>query len=159
MIITPDTDIRLLKMPLTIDYNNQLTFVSLDSQLNYFYGLPNLQLDDATYLRKDGVIRFNRSFDEIIGYNYVMYKNESYGDKWFFAFITGMQYKANKTTDIYIQTDVYQTWQFEMDFKPSFVEREMINTNDDVPRCFSYRRRTRNSVNINLHNIHIMAIY
>lgn len=134
MVIAPQTEIRLLKMPLTIDNKNQLTFPNLQSQINYFLGLPTLILDDATYLRKDGVIRFNAKYDDIIQYNYVMYKNESYSNKWFFAFITNMIYKSNETTDVAIETDVYQTWQFDMIFKNSFVERDMLYVEEDLPR-------------------------
>lgn len=63
-----------------------------------------------------------------------MYLNENYTDKWFYAFITKMEYDNDFNTKIYISTDVFQTWQFDLDFKESFVEREMININEDVPR-------------------------
>ena len=36
-------------------------------------------------------------------------------------------------TNISITTDVFQTWQFDLNFKQCFVEREMINVADDVP--------------------------
>lgn len=135
MVISPQTEIRLVKVPLTLDNKNQITFNNLQSQLDYFLNLPYLTLDDATYLRKEGVLRFDKSFDTCINYNYVMYKNSSYSNKWFFAFITGMEYRANEVTYIKIETDVFQTWQFEMVFKPSFVERDMLYVEDDVPRC------------------------
>lgn len=133
MVIIPQTKIRLLKVPLTLDNKNQLTFTNKDVQYNYFNSLPKLIEDNATYLRKDGVIRFNANFDDILQYNYVMYQNESYSDKWFYAFITGMEYKGNDVTFISIETDVWQTWQFDVIFKQSFVEREMINVEDDKP--------------------------
>lgn len=67
-------------------------------------------------------------------YNYVMYQNSNYSDKWFYAFIVNMRYENDSTTYITIATDVWQTWQFDLTFKPSFVEREMINVSEDVPR-------------------------
>lgn len=63
-----------------------------------------------------------------------MYQNENYSDKWFYAFITNMRYVNNSMTEISIITDVWQTWQFELEFKESFVEREMINVSEDIPR-------------------------
>ena len=63
-----------------------------------------------------------------------MYQNESYSDKWFYAFITKMEYVNNGMTRIEIITDVWQTWQFDIEFKESFIEREMINVSDDTPR-------------------------
>lgn len=63
-----------------------------------------------------------------------MYQNANYGDKWFYAFIVNMRYITDYTTEIEILTDAFQTWQFDIIFKQSFVEREMINVADDVPR-------------------------
>ena len=44
-----------------------------------------------------------------------------------------MRYVNDNRTDISIQTDVWQTWQFDLHFEDSFVEREMINVTDDIP--------------------------
>lgn len=55
-----------------------------------------------------------------------MYQNENYGNKWFYAFITNMEYDNDYMTNISIETDVYQTWQFDIIFKKSFVEREHV---------------------------------
>lgn len=63
-----------------------------------------------------------------------MYQNTHYSNKWFYAFILGMEYINDNTTRIQIATDVFQTWQFDVTYKSSFVEREMIGPNSDVPR-------------------------
>ena len=133
MAITPNTDIRIIKVPLSIDNKNQITFASKQAQEEYFKSLPFIEMDNCTYQRKDSVIRFNAHIDDIIEYNYVMYKNNNYSDKYFYAFITGMEYVNNNTTFIYITTDVFQTWQFDFTFKESFIEREMIAVADDLP--------------------------
>lgn len=73
-------------------------------------------------------------FDDLIGYNYVMYQNTHYSNKWFYAFILKMEYVNDNMTRIVITTDPFQTWQFDITFMQSFVEREMIATNSDVPR-------------------------
>lgn len=133
MVIAPQTDIIILKVPLTLDNKNQITFSNKEAQYNYFYNLPKLEYENCTYQRKDDVIRFEGNFEQLISYNYCMYKNKAYGNKWFYAFIVGMKYKGNSTTYIKIKTDVYQTWQFDLVFKSSFVEREMINVSEDIP--------------------------
>ena len=133
MAITPNTDIRIIKVPLSIDNKNQITFSSKQSQEEYFKSLPYIEMDNCTYQRKDSIIRFNDHIDDIIEYNYVMYKNNNYSDKYFYAFITAMEYVNNNTTFIYITTDVFQTWQFDFIFKESFIEREMIAVSEDVP--------------------------
>ena len=126
-VITPQTDVYLLKVPLEIDDINQLTFANATAQFNYFNSLPKLAVDDFTYQRKDGTIRFGANFDDIIGYNYVMYRNDAYSSKWFYAFITGMEYMNDNATAISIKTDVWQTWCFDLTFKRVFVEREHVN--------------------------------
>lgn len=66
-----------------------------------------------------------------------MYQNTSFSNKWFYAFVVNMRFSSGSMTEITIVTDVWQTWQFELHFMPSFIEREMINPVDDVPRCKS----------------------
>lgn len=135
MAITPQTVLRLLKVPLAIDNKNQITFENEQAQRNYFLSLPHLEIDDISYQRKDSVINFPEHIDNLMEYNYVMYLNENYTNKWFYAFITNMEYDSGGNTKIYIVTDVFQTWQFNLNFKQSFIEREMVAVNEDVPRC------------------------
>lgn len=127
MVITPQTDVYLLKVPLEIDEVNQLTFANKTTQFNYFNSLPKLPADNFTYQRKDEVIRFPAHFDDLINYNYVMYRNEAYSNKWFYAFITGMSYLNDNVTAISIKTDVFQTWQFDLTYHSMFIEREHVN--------------------------------
>lgn len=62
MAITPDTTIRLIKTPLSIDNKNQLTFANAEAQFNYFQSLPHIEEDNCSYQRKSNVIRFPRSY-------------------------------------------------------------------------------------------------
>ena len=98
--------------------------------------MPSIELDNATYQRKDGFIRFKGNFEDLIGYNYCMYKNEDFSNKWFFAFISDMKYQNPNLTYIYLETDVFQTWQFDFIFKKSFVSREMVNIAEDIAGNF-----------------------
>ena len=137
MVVTPNTNITLLKTPFELDSLNQLTFSSKQAQYNYFNSLPKLSYDNATYQRKDGVIAFPTSptgvtYEDLIQYNYCMYQNESYDDKWFYAYITKVTYDNNGMSYIEIETDVFQTWQFDITYKPSFIDREMLAKSDDI---------------------------
>ena len=130
--ITPDTQIRLLKVDLSMDESNELTFSNKSAQTDYFLSLTHdTEQDNCTYMRKDGVIRYPKHIDSILKYNYVMYKNNHYSNKWFYAFITNMEYANDGMTNISIKTDVFQTWQFDINYKSCFVEREHVN-NDTV---------------------------
>ena len=136
MIVVPDSDIILIKSPLKLDTNNQITFSNATDQYNYFYSLPKLEYDGCTYQRKDGVIRFDTDkeenpnaprFEDLLEYNYCMYKNDSYKDKWFYAFITDIKYINDGMTELTIDTDVFQSWQFNITYMNSFIEREHVS--------------------------------
>ena len=129
-MIAPNTDIYLIKTPIEIDESNQLTFNNVEEQADYFMHLPKLYLENATYQRKDNVIRYPNddvTFDELLKYNYCCYRNDSYSDRIFYAFIKGMKYVNDGMTEITIETDVFQTWQFEIQYRSSFIEREHVN--------------------------------
>lgn len=132
MAVTPNTVLRLIKNPLTLDNKNQLTFSNKTAQENYFKSLPYTEITEISYQRRNSVIYFPAHIDDLLNYNYCMYQNTNYSDKWFYAFITDMKYVNDYNTEISIVTDVFQTWQFDLDFKNSFVEREMINVSNDV---------------------------
>lgn len=125
-VITPQTDLILLKCPLEVDQQNQLTFANATGQYNYFNSLPKLVVSNFTYQREDSTVKFPAQVDSIRSYNYCMYRNTAYSNKWFYAFITGIRYVNDQMTELKLKTDVWQTWQFDITLKPSFVEREHV---------------------------------
>lgn len=136
MIVVPDSDIILIKSPLKLDNYNQMTFTNTTSQYNYFISLPHLEYDGCTYVRKDGVIRYDTDkevnpnaprFEDLLQYNYCMYKNDSYKDKWFYAFVTDIKYINDGMSEVTIETDTFQTWQFDLNYMNSFIEREHVD--------------------------------
>lgn len=128
MVIAPSTKVKLLVCPLDKDNLHQFDFISEEAQTNYFNSLTSLDFDNFTYQRKDNVIRVPVNIDLLYNYNYVMYQNPTYyPDKWFYAFITRKEYLNDNTTLLYIKQDSFQTWQFNIEIKKSFVEREHVN--------------------------------
>ena len=133
-MVVPTSNIILLKNPIEIDYMNELTFSSKQAQYNYFHSLPKLECDNATYQRKEGVIRFptdpdmiETTYDDLLEYNYCMYQNDKWSNKWFYAFIKDITFDNPGLSYITIETDVWQTWCFDITFKNSFIEREHVN--------------------------------
>lgn len=113
-----------------MDNLHQLNFANATTQFNYFNSLPkklSIDEDDYSYIRQDSVLRIGAHIDSLLDYNYVMYRNENYSNKWFYAFITDMEYLNDNCTAVTIKTDVWQTWQHELTFKKCFVEREHVN--------------------------------
>lgn len=131
MAISPSTDLYLLKLPIELNDENQLTFANATAQAAYFLSLDKIGETDFTYQRRESAIRYPAHIDSIIQYNYVMYKNENYTNKWFYARIMNMEYINDGMTLISIEEDPFQTWQFDLGYTQCFVEREHVN--DDTP--------------------------
>ena len=129
--VTPQGQIYLCKTPLENDYKNQLTFVNASLQEQYFNSTIQKSFDNYTYIKKDNVIKVNANIDEIITCNYLFYRNVGFTNKIYYCFITNMEYVNENVTAITFETDVYQTWQFQLQYKKCFIEREHVN-NDDI---------------------------
>lgn len=131
MAFSPLTEVRLLTaVPLDNTYTDTLTFNSLTSQANYFMGKQKAVAQNLTYQREEMYVRYPADYDSIIDCNYLMYKNVAMSNKYFYAFITRMEYKGEGNTWIYFEIDAYQTYMFDLQIKQCFVERE--HTNNDA---------------------------
>ena len=127
MTITPNGSVYLCKTKLENDYKNQLTFSDLNSQLTYFNSTIYRTFNDYTYIKKDNSIKVGVNIDDIISCNYLFYRNNGFTNKYYFCFITDMEYINENCTLITFETDCFQTWYFEIDYKTCFVEREHVN--------------------------------
>lgn len=127
--VTPQTSIVLCTVPWEEDYKNQRTFTNATAQASYFSGLSKKQIlgTDFTYQRKDGYLTVAVDIESIRKYNYVYYTNTGYSNKIFYAFITDMQYVSSNSTRLKIETDVFQTWQFDLVYNKCFIEREHVS--------------------------------
>lgn len=122
-VFTPSTQVILCSVPLEKDQKNQLDFASATAQYNYFYGTRQFTYTNFTYQRKDNTLRVPAEFDTLYKCNYVMYQNANFGTKWFYAFIDSMEYINQNCTALHLKTDVFQTWQFAWQLRPSMIER------------------------------------
>lgn len=134
MVIVPNSKIKLIKNPLKLDSNNEIMFNNATDQYNYFNSLPKLEFDELTYVRKDGVLRIETdeegnglTYEDLLEYNFCMYQNTHFDNKWFYAFITDITWSNPSLTEIKIETAYFQTWQFDLVYKDSFIEREHVN--------------------------------
>lgn len=120
------TKVYLLSVNLDKDYSHTLYFDNVADQTDFFEQHAHKEYTDFSYQRKEGIIRIPDHIDNLLflGCNYVMYQNETFPDKWFYAFIESMEYINDGRTDVKIRTDCIQTWMFDITVKSSFVERE-----------------------------------
>lgn len=131
MYIAPNSTIHILRnVPLDNTYQNTIHFNSSTAQASYFQGLAKYTVNNYTYQRNERALRVGILADILYDCNYIMYKNTAYGNKWFYAFITRVEYVNDNASNVYFEIDVMQTWYFNYTVLPSFVEREHSVTDD-----------------------------
>lgn len=129
--LTPLTNIRILaNVPLDSSYTDTLTFSGVSAQINYFQGKTKYTVPAATPVRMQDVIRVPYVADLLYDCNYIMFQNANFGNKWFYAFITKIDYKDPNRSDISFELDVMQTWYFDYTLQKCLVEREHVDSDE-----------------------------
>ena len=130
MYVEPNSRFILLKgCPLDNTYTHTIWFEDKTAQFDYFYSLKKHDLTKQSYQRYDkGIMSVEIPADRLYDCNYLMFQNTAYGNKWFYAFILGVEYTNNKVSKVTYQIDVMQTWYFDYTMKHCFVEREHSKT-------------------------------
>ena len=124
------SQVYLLSVPLEDDMKNTLYFANATSQHNYFANNIGRTYTNVSYQSETKTFRCPDQIDTVRQYNYLMWQNSAYSNKWFYAFIKSMTYVSDGYTDVVFEVDPLQTWMFDITIRPSFVERE--HTNDDT---------------------------
>ena len=133
MYIFPDGRIYCLQnVPLNPNSEDTFLFTgandteAYNNQFNYFYSKRNSSLDmlAQSYTRVgDGIIRAPGKADDYYAVNYIMFQNHAHGNKWFYAFITKIEYVNEGTTRLYFSIDPIQTYLYNYHTTECFVER------------------------------------
>lgn len=144
MNISPNTKLIICQdVPLDPSYEHTIHFgyareyQHLADQYNYFYSKRKYVFQPTTYQRvNSNKIRVQMIADNLYNCNYMMFQNTNFrtdtvhytGDKWFYAFITKVEYINNAVTEITYELDVIQTWMFDFLLTWSYVERQHSST-------------------------------
>lgn len=119
------TNVRLLSgVPFDNTYAHTKSHADLASQVSYFSSFNKRSGSTYSYQRAENVFRADYSLDSLLDVNYLMYQNTDFGNKWFYAFVTQLEWKSVGTTFVHFEIDVLQTWWFNFNFKQSYVVRE-----------------------------------
>ena len=144
MYIEPNTSIKILNnVPLDNTYDHTIYFADRNAQTNYFTSKAKYHIDRSTYQRVNkGSLKVGLPADNLYDCNYLMFLNAGFGSKWFYAFITSVEYINDDTTLITYQIDDMQTWFFDFELEQCFVEREHSVTDrigeNTVPETIGY---------------------
>lgn len=130
-MIVPNSEVYILKnVPLEPSFDHTVWFDSPEQQATAFttYALA-FYFNKVSYQRYPRpYITLDKTADELYNCNYMMFRNTAYGTKWFYAFITQIEYISNTTSRIYYTIDPMQTYLFDVNVGECFVEREHAMT-------------------------------
>ena len=115
----------LTGIPLDNSYRNSIWFANEGAQATYFLNHRKAPLEhfDCMYHRESEELRVNAPIQDCLDVNYVMWRNHAYSTKWFYAFVTECRYINANCTGLKIELDVLQTWYFDYQLLPCFIER------------------------------------
>lgn len=127
----PKTEVYFLNVPFGKDYKHVVDFPTHKARMDALTALSDKHVTAVNIVRKDTEIVIDGVLQNMERYNYVMYKNASLSNKWWYAFITGIDYQADHLTKVKIKTDVWQSYLYERKIYKSLVERTHIPVNED----------------------------
>lgn len=124
--VAPNSDLWLCRgVPLDSDYHFSYRPASASAQQTAILAYKAYTLTNQSYIRHtNNTIRVAISPDNALGCNYMAFRNTSFGNKMFYAFITDVEYINNETSLITYSIDVLQTYFFDVNILPSYIERE-----------------------------------
>lgn len=134
--VVPNSTVVLLKnISLTPTYENTVAYENATAQYNDMYAHKLGQWDRCTYVGKNkqqGTIRLESTQGLLMQQaTYMMFKNTSYEDKWFYAFVTDVTWVNNVTWEVSFILDVMQTYYFDFTYEKCLIERQHV-TDDSI---------------------------
>lgn len=134
--VEPNGDIYLIRCDLDPSYENTYRWAAENTAADrdYFFiedthSVERLHLTDYSYIRKlRNVIKVELGIGTVSTYNYMAFRNTDFMGKWFYAFITDVEYVNNNTSQIYFELDVIQTYYTNAVFNDCLIERQHSET-------------------------------
>lgn len=129
---TPNTTIYICSgVRLDNRYEHTIYFDSHNAQRAYFNTKKAKVLTGYTYTRKSWPLQVQATMEEARKWSYLFFRNDT-TSKYYFYFITNIEYKNDSTVELTLELDVIQTYMFGKDdgiqLLDCFVERQHTPT-------------------------------
>ncbi len=123
---SPSGKILFGSVPWDNGYTSVRLYTSLDSQYNDIVSRMVLSSSDYAYIGRNRRLKVSLAADRLYHCNYCMYRNDSLTDGYIYCFITDVKYINDNTSEIELETDVFNTYLYSVDWQipPCFIERE-----------------------------------
>lgn len=88
--------------------------------------------NNYSFIKKEEkrIIRTSLSFAQAQTVNYIAFRNDDYYAKWYFAFVTGVEFVSPACTEISFVIDEWSTWFDQFEQKNCFVIREHVSSDN-----------------------------
>lgn len=113
---------------LTNDYIHTIWFDDATAQHNYFMSKVVKTFSNYSYVRKSWSLKVESTLETARKWNYIFFRNGT--GKWYYYFITNVEYVNDNTVELFLEMDVMQTYLHEYTLHKCFVEREHSATDD-----------------------------
>lgn len=131
-LVIPDSEVILCgNVPFDMNYNATKLYSSKEAQFADISSKALYTAGSCRYVRGAKAIRLNVPSALAYKANYMIYRNTSFENKYFYAFIAAVNYINNDLFEFVFELDVIQTWMFDYVLSNCYVVREHI-ANDNL---------------------------
>lgn len=133
-----ETTIYLTNVDWCNDYKDVMLFDNESDQINWFKLNPAtysaLSTDDYRFIDGAGFseqksIKVSMRPEVAQGFNYLFYRNSS-DSSWRFCFIKYVNFVDYETAEIFLELDIFQTYQFKFELADCFIKRETVKVDN-----------------------------
>ena len=126
--VAPNSIIELFgDVGLSDNYTDTYYFPSENRKNAYFTALHKVgvSLTPLSYLREErNQVKVQLPMSQIYSARYMRFKNTSFENKWFYAFVKNVEYINNECSCIYYELDPLMTWMGTFTLGKCFIERQ-----------------------------------
>lgn len=125
--VQPNSTIEFFSdINLSDKYTDSLYFASVSAKDTYFTNLNKVaRVLTCSYTRENrGYVRVEVPMATLIGATYMRFKNTSFENKWFYAFVDKVDYVNNQTTEVKFSIDPLMTWMGTFTLNECYIERQ-----------------------------------
>lgn len=113
------------------NYNDVVLFNNVEEQTEFFMSQIGYEFEEQSYQRPEaGYFKVSRPYKDMVRYCYLMFRNSSHEDKWWYAFVDEIVYINDNTTGVRFHIDIMQSYMFDYTLGESFVVREHAATDE-----------------------------
>lgn len=126
---TPNTTLKLCRVPWDASYRDVVRFVSRETQQEWFDRLDGVECRPATMHIFGAPVRIDMPFNQASNYNYLVAVNdypELESPRAWYYYIESVEYVNAHTTQLTLMLDVWQSFQFDVSFGSCYVTRGHI---------------------------------